>query len=312
MRTSHVRAAAAPVRGTQSFVSVMAEVWKRPALTLLEMSWRSAFWLLFFGALALLLPSPLQRAFITIQASVGSMSAASISTVAQECAGLLLQIVPQLSVACIVWIALSAWGRGKVLRRLSPGVRPKFLPLLVISALRVVSFLAVLAFWLWAVVRLSQRMVLAPQSHDGEPAMVPFAAIVICGTLALFVLWMAASYVFQIAPVTSVEKHLPALASLRQELRAGILRSKLIEVNLVIGIIKIALLVLALVFSACPLPFSSVETQEFLTCWWIGVGIWYAIASDFVHVVRTAAFLRLWQVYENPLQASTPAAESAL
>ena len=239
------------------------------------------------------------------------MSAASILTVAQECTRLFSQIAPQLSVACIVWIALSAWGRGRMLQRLSPGVPTRFFALLVISALRVVSFLAVLAFWLWAVVALTRRMVLVPQSFSREPALVPFAAVVICGTLALFVLWMSGSYVFQIAPVISVEKHLSPFASWRQSLRSGILRGKLIEVNLVIGIVKIALLVLALVFSACPLPFSSVETQGFLTCWWIGVGIWYAIASDFVHVVRTAAFLRLWEVYEIRPKAGPLLVESA-
>ena len=71
------------------------------------------------------------------------------------------------------------------------------------------------------------------------------------------------------------------------------LRSQLIETNLVMGIVKVALLVLAIVFSACPLPFSSVETQEFLTCWWIGVGVWWLLASDYFHVVRVVAVLRL-------------------
>ena len=45
---------------------------------------------------------------------------------------------------------------------------------------------------------------------------------------------------------------------------------KLVEINLVMGIVKIALMVLALVFSACPLPFESVATPEFLTWWWMG------------------------------------------
>jgi hypothetical protein len=73
----------------------------------------------------------------------------------------------------------------------------------------------------------------------------------------------------------------------------------LIEINLVMGIVKVCLVVLALVFSACPLPFSSVETQEFLNWWWAGVGLFYVVFSDYFHVVRVAAYLRLWQAFEG-------------
>ena len=58
-------------------------------------------------------------------------------------------------------------------------------------------------------------------------------------------------------------------------------------------VICIALLVLAMVFSATPLPFSSVETQTFLTCWWIFVSLLWLVASDYFHVVRAAAYLSL-------------------
>jgi hypothetical protein len=81
-------------------------------------------------------------------------------------------------------------------------------------------------------------------------------------------------------------------------LQSGALRSKLIETNLVMNIVRIALLVLAIVFSACPLPFTNVETPTFLACWWIGVGLLYLIALDYFHVVRAAVYLQLWQAYE--------------
>ncbi len=51
------------------------------------------------------------------------------------------------------------------------------------------------------------------------------------------------------------------------------MRGKLIEINMVMNIVRIALIVLAMVFSASPLPFSSVETQMFFNCWWGGVGL---------------------------------------
>jgi hypothetical protein len=69
-------------------------------------------------------------------------------------------------------------------------------------------------------------------------------------------------------------------------------------VNLVLGIVKIALIVLAMVFSATPVPFSSVTTPEFLMWWWAGVVVLYLIGSDFFHVTRLMAYLGLWRAFE--------------
>jgi hypothetical protein len=86
-------------------------------------------------------------------------------------------------------------------------------------------------------------------------------------------------------------------------MRIGRLRPKLIEVNLVMGIVKVALIVLAMVFSACPLPFENVESQTFLTWWWIGVAVLYLVASDYFHVVRVSAYDALYRLHESaPLE----------
>ena len=71
------------------------------------------------------------------------------------------------------------------------------------------------------------------------------------------------------------------------------------EINLVMGIVKIALIVLAMVFSATPLPFESVATPEFLAWWWVGVRCCTLVASDFFHVARLVAYLELWRAYER-------------
>ena len=47
------------------------------------------------------------------------------------------------------------------------------------------------------------------------------------------------------------------LASLARSLHLGELTSKLVEVNFVMGIVRLALIVLATVFSAIPLPFTA-------------------------------------------------------
>jgi hypothetical protein len=79
----------------------------------------------------------------------------------------------------------------------------------------------------------------------------------------------------------------------------GPLKSKLMEINLVMGIVKIALIVLAMVLTACPLPFEAVETPQFMFWWWLGVTVLYFVASDFFHVARLVAYLELWRTYEG-------------
>jgi hypothetical protein len=64
----------------------------------------------------------------------------------------------------------------------------------------------------------------------------------------------------------------------------------MVEINLVMGIVKLALIVLAMVFSATPLPFQSVATPEFMRWWYVAVAIWYFVASDFFHVARLVAY----------------------
>jgi hypothetical protein len=66
------------------------------------------------------------------------------------------------------------------------------------------------------------------------------------------------------------------------------------------GIVKIALIVLAMVLSACPLPFESVATPEFMTWWYACVMVIYLIASDFFHVVHLVAYLELWRTQDSP------------
>jgi hypothetical protein len=81
----------------------------------------------------------------------------------------------------------------------------------------------------------------------------------------------------------------------------------LIEVNLVMSIVKIAVLVLAMVFSACPLPFSNVESPTFLAGWWAGVIVVYLATLDYFHVVHAVAHLWLWRAYDFPATDLPPA-----
>ncbi len=114
-------------------------------------------------------------------------------------------------------------------------------------------------------------------------------------TLGLFVLTGAFSWVFSAAPIVAMRSGTGVFTSLRTAGEAQGVRSGMAEINLVLSVVKIMLIVLALAFSAFPLPFTSVITEEYVLLWSALVGLWYFAASDFFHVTRLHAFAELLQ-----------------
>jgi hypothetical protein len=127
-------------------------------------------------------------------------------------------------------------------------------------------------------------------------------------SLGIFILWAVVSWVFSIAPLLVLLERRGLISSLFRSLRLGPLTGKLVEINLIMGIIKLALIVLAMVFSAVPLPFASAMEGPALYAWWLIVTVLYLIASDFFQVARLVAFIELWR----GLAAETPATKSAI
>lgn len=298
------------VRGTQSFVQVMAAMWRRPSLTALEALWR---WFFGVGALWLLAKYGLR---VWLAATHGTGDAASVNLdhftimdpipASERLAGALAHLLPPaLQVArwlvpllMAVWVGVSAIGRTMVLRRMDPALPPRRATLMVLGAVRVVFLAATFALWLWMLTWCGGVAVTSPAARGEEPNLVLYFALIISGTLLLFVGWAATSWVLSVAPLLAALRGLSAWEGLRAATRLGALRGKLIEINLVMGIVKIALVVLAMVFSATPLPFQAFTTQGFLWIWWAVVTLLYLIASDFFHVVRLAACLALCRAYD--------------
>jgi hypothetical protein len=194
----------------------------------------------------------------------------------------------------LLWNLIAALGRTLVLRRLEPTLHARRLSLFFLGTLRTLCLTAAWALWLWLVVTASRIAITNPAAQGAEPSLVLFAAMLIVGTLALYCLWAIVSWPLQLAPLLAMRNNLGALAALRAAITsAKDLRAKLIEINLVMNIVKLALIVLAMVFSASPLPFTSVATPEFLQIWWTGVILLYLAMSDYFHVVRAAAYLSL-------------------
>ena len=286
----------APVRGTQSFVGVMGAVGKRPSLTGLEIAWRWIFGLIAAAVIWFFAHDAVMAWALKIQ-DIGPMLARG-GVVARGTTDVLAQLWPLIG-GIAAWSMFAGVGRARVLRRWDPSLKMRHGTTIVLAMLRAYAFAALLVLWFTLLVGIARSCVWAPMEHGLEPSYVPGFAMAVTATLLLFIFWASVSWILRIAPVLAMSKGLGAGKSLRAAIRLGPLKSKLIEINLVMGIVKVALLVLAMVFSACPLPFESVESQAFLMWWWIGVGVLYLVALDYFHVVRAAAYEALYGIHQG-------------
>lgn len=283
----------------------MGVVWRRPSLTLREVAWR---WLIGAPMLALVAwktATVVANANLDInalQAMTVFQPVAAFATIHSATAVLAPALKPfavwflRLS---LLWIVVASLGRTWVLRHLDPSLHARPWTLLALDALRAIVLTAVWSLWGAGILWAAKFAITGPARAGHEPDLVVFCGLVICGTLGLYVVWGAMSWVLQMSPLLAMQRNIGAAASVRETLRSGAVRGKLVETNLVMNIVRIALIVLAMVFSACPLPFTNVETPTFLACWWIGVGLLYLVALDYFHVVRSAVYLELWRAFDE-------------
>jgi hypothetical protein len=298
--------AAGTVRGTQSFVHTLSACWKRPSLTALEVLWRWAYGIpallvLWFQGARIVGETPVDWTALrtmTVLDPMGSAAtmAKALTMLLPPVLHTLLWLAPML---VVIWIVVSAVGRTVVMRRVDAQLHARLGTLIVLQAIRVLALLGSFAVWFMGMEWAAGVTVTGPLAAGGEPNLVGYFALVVVGTLGLFVLWAVMSWALSVAPMLAMLRGFGVGESLAAAFRVGPLKSKLVEINLVMGIVKIALIVLAMVFSASPLPFESVTTPEFLFCWWVFVTGLYLVASDFFHVARQVAYLQLWRAYED-------------
>ena len=306
------------MRGTQSFVRTLTSVWGRPGLTALEVAWR---WV--FGVPALWLIVTQVRGVLRV-ATGGTMDVARVGLdhalltdpvgaltadptgAAGKFAGAVGAVLPGLArvgvwlvpVLLVGWVLISSVGRMLVLRRAEGRIHGKLGAVMGLHALRAVVLGVVIALWFELLSAVGRGVLTGPIGRGEEPNLVLYCGLVIVISIAMFTGWAAASWPLQVAPVLAAGEGLGVVGSLRAAVGLGAVRGKLVEVNLVMGIVKIALLVLAMVFSATPLPFQDVATAEFLAWWWAGVGVLWLLWSDFFHVVRLVSYIDLWRVFD--------------
>ena len=308
VRTASHGSQSAP-RGTQSFVHILAACWHRPSLLLLELLWRWLFgipllaliswqgWQIWIATAARLratgvfdfsLLDPLESA-LHVADAVAILRAPVLHTIAWL-----------LPLAVVAWAVAAGLGRNAVLRRYDPQLPWRPLASVVLQFLRIVALCASFALW-FVGVRWAAHLSLASASPTadagGEPNLVLYCTLVIVISLGLFTVWALLSWIFSIAPLLTVLERRSVTSSLARSVRLGPLTGKLVEINLVMGIIKIGLMVLAMVFSAIPLPFEAQVQGTSLYFWWAAVSLLYLLASDFFQVARVVAFVDLSAFY---------------
>jgi hypothetical protein len=291
-----------PVRGTQSFVHILGECWRRPSLLGLEVLWRWAFGIPFAALLAwegwriyAATASRLAGTGINDVSILDPMHAAVVTAdvyaiLAPPVFHALLWLVP---LGIVGWAVASGIGRSAVLRRYDPSLPRRWGALTMLQLLRVAFLSGSFVLW-FAAIRWSANITLSGDA----PNIVGYLALVICLSLGIFTVWALVSWVFSIAPLLALLEHREIASSLARSLRLGPLKGKLIEINLIMGIIKLTLVVLAMVWSAMPLPFEAEVQGNSLYAWWAVGTIVYCVASDFFQVARLAAFIQFWRTLQ--------------
>ncbi|MGB6192893.1 MAG: hypothetical protein WBF42_10525 [Terracidiphilus sp.] len=293
----------APVRGTQKLVDQMGWVFRRPLLVAMEIAWR---WL--FGIpLLWLCWRELQKILAAVPPSstgLANLDAQNPWVAVVQLANVWEQYAPHFAAAAawlapaaaVAWAVISGVGRAAVLKRMEPGLRFRPMGMIALQA----AWLAMLALIFWCWFRSMQWVAATHITATGEADLVGYSIWTIFLSLGFFTLWGMVNWPLSVAPMLMLLERCSAPVAVGRGLRLGKgLSSKLTEVNLVMGIVKLALIVLTMVFSAAPLPFSDQLGPSSLHMVWAGSTVFYLVASDYFQVVRLKSFVELWRVFRG-------------
>lgn len=283
----------------------MAWVFKHPTLTGLEVAWRwligaPLLWVCLQQGQRVLTDVPVEN---TGLASINWLDPWTASIKVAESwelyqphvAAVLRWLLPA---AALAWMVISGVGRNLVFKRMERGLPFRPLAMIVLQGAWLALLLAMgWAWWVginWAAAR--------HIGNGGDPDLVGYFVWAIFFSLGFFSLWALVSWVVNIAPMLMLLERRSVLSALGASLLPGkALTGKLVEINLVMGIVKLMQMVVGLVFSCVLLPFSQQVGMGMLHVEWAVVAVLYLLVGDYFQVVRLKGCLELWRVYRgNP------------
>jgi len=296
-----------PLRGTQSLVGQMGWVFDRPLLTGIEVAWR---WV--FGVPFLVVCWTQGRQILAVlpldATGLNAIDAQNPWVAVVQLARAWALYQPHVSavlswlapVAALVWVVVSGVGRSMVLKRLDPELIPRlsFRPvqMMILQA----GWLAMLGAIFWAWFRSMAWVSATHITTDAEPDLIGFSFWAIFLSLGFFTIWALVSWALSIAPLVMLLEGRTAVSALGQGLRLGkAFTGKLVEINLVMGIVNLALIVLAMVLSAAPMPFSDELGPDALHGIAAVAVAFYLVASDYFQVVRLKGFQEFWKMFRG-------------
>jgi hypothetical protein len=297
----------APVRGTQLLVEHMSDVVRRPSLVAIEIAWRWLFgipflWICWQQIQQILAAYPLDASGAnSIDTQNPWVAAAQISNVAAyyepHVTAVLRWLLPA---AALAWMIVSGVGRNLLLMRMEPRVPFRPISIIVLRG----AWLALLGVALWGWFSSMQWVAETHIAGSGEPDLVGYFIWAIFLSLGFFTAFALTSWALTITPILVLLEKRSVLSSLGQALRLGrSFTGKLAEINLVLGIVKLALLVVAMVFSAAPLPFSDELGSGAMHFAVAASGLFFLVADDFFQVVRLKAFVEFRRIFRGSAAA---------
>ena len=296
-------------RATQTLVAHMGFCWSHPSLTVIEVAWRWLFGIPFL----LVLWAQYQQILVSIPPDsaglnrLDSQNPFASAVVFANAAGLYAPAVAAVlswfvPVAVIIWSIVSGLGRALVLHRFnrlgqsSPVARilPRIPSIIALQMLWVIGQLAFFYLWYRSVSWASATFL----TESAEPNLVGYLCWLIFFSLGFFILWGVLSWALTIAPILLTEENCSLPQAISRSFGLGKpLTSKLVEINLVMSIVRIALIVLAMVFCAAPLPFSDQFGPTALNGLYVVIVIAFLLGNDYFQVVRLKSFQFLRQHY---------------
>ena len=298
----------APVRGTQLLVEHMSDVVRRPSLVGIEIAWRWIFGIPFLlicwqQGQHILAAYPLEssgaNSIDTQNPWVAAVQISNVASFYEPHVDVVLRWL--LPAAALVWMVVSGVGRNLLLMRMEPRVPFRPIAMVLLHG----AWLALLGLTAWGWISSMQWVATTHIAGAGEPDLIGYFIWAIFLTLGFFTAFALTSWTLTIAPILLLlERRGSALSGFGRVFRLGKpFTSKLVEINLVLGIVKLALLVVAMVFSAAPLPFSDELGPGAMHFVVAASGLFFLVADDFFQVVRLKAFVEFWRIFRGSAAA---------